>query len=308
MADTAAPVEAPETPAAPPEAVEGSVPQPKADAKPAEPAKPAPRTFKAKVNGRDIELPEDEVIQSGLSAAQIRRAANEQFEAAHKARAEVEAFKNGLQTQGAKFLMQQMGPEAFRNMVIQAATEEMKREQMDPQQRALLEERQRREQLEEQIRAQQQQQVQAREAQIVASLQQQYDQEFGKALADYHLPKTTETVRRMAGIMKAYNQRNVTLSPAEAAQMVREDIASESVGTLGQMDGARLIEMLGPEVMKKIRAADIARVKGAKPQNGTPPPESKAPPASKQNRGPNSHLLSPEEWYVAMGADPKSPW
>ena len=272
----------------------------------APPPKPAPRTFKAKVNGKEVELPEDEVIQSGLTAAQIRRAANEQFQQAQRARQEVEAFRQGLQQQGARFLMQQMGPEAFKRMVIEAATEEMKREQMDPAQRALLEERQRREQLEEQVRQSQAQQQQAREEQAAAQYRQQYDKEFGDALTSLNLPKTTETVRRMATLMRSYLQRQIELTPAQAAQMVREDLASESAGTLGQMEGARLIEFLGADVMKKIRAADIARVKGAKANGAPAPTPTPTERSSKQNKGPNKHLLTRDEWLKAMGEDPNA--
>ena len=146
-----------------------------------------------------------------------------------------------------------------------------------------------------------QQQTAQQEAQV-ATIRQQMDKDFGDALVGENLPKTTETVRRMAQVMRAYNERGVTLEPKQAAKMVRQDIMGESVGTLGALDGDKIIAMLGPETMKKIRAADVARVRAAQKNGKVVQPVHAEPVMSKEKR-PNRHLLSESEWRAKYGAE-----
>jgi hypothetical protein len=89
-------------------------------------------------------------------------------------------------------------------------------------------------------------------------------------------------VRRMAALMEKAEDLELDLSPDELAQVVREDFLNEHRALSAAMDGKALVEWLGDEAVKKLRAYDLARLKerqggGKLPHPATP---AVAPPSS----------------------------
>jgi hypothetical protein len=301
-----APVAAPAAPAAPPadDATKTEAAPPAADKPPEEP-KPPPRKFKAKVDGREIELDEQEVIQSGLRAAQMQRAAQQRFAEAQKAKAEADGFKKRLETDFLGTLREIAGGnEKLRAAIEEYMVGEIQREKMDPAQAERLK-------IEEELKAERAKRegYEKAEADRKAEAAREhfknhYDKVFSEALAKHNLPKLPETLRRMAGLTKKAEEMGLDLGADDVASLVREEIVEESNRIFGAMDGNRLIDLLPPEVLKKIRAADVARVKAAgQPAAPAQAPAPKPKPQPTEDN-PNPHLKNRDEWYRAQGLEP----
>ena len=58
-------------------------------------------------------------------------------------------------------------------------------------------------------------------------------------------------------------ETGVEVTPDELATALKGHIDEELHGTLGHLDGNGVIQFLGEGIMKKIRAADFARMKAA---------------------------------------------
>ena len=94
-----------------------------------------------------------------------------------------------------------------------------------------------------------------------------YDQMFTKALFESGLPRTPYTVKRMAELQLINIKNKYELSASQLAKLVREDYANEQKSLLGSFDGNQLIDILGPELVKKLTTSQIAKLK-SKPGNG----------------------------------------
>jgi hypothetical protein len=263
--------------------------------------KPEPRRFKAKVNGRELDLSEDEVIESGLNAAQIRRAATAAFEEAKRSRAEYEALRRKVAESPEDALAELLGGHEKLDAIAEARLiRKLQLEQMDPNQRARMEAEQRAAEMEKRAKSLEDQQRNAYAEAQRQHYAQQFDREFGEALSTSGLPKTTETVRRMATVAKSLVERGIEFSGKQLATLVRQDILAEQAAMLGGLDGATLMGLLGADAMKKLRQADIARVKAARPAPAAP---AKQQPRHSESNDPNPHLLSVDEWRKKMGIE-----
>lgn len=236
--------------------------------------KPAPKMHRVKVNGREIDVDEAELLESGKTATQIRRAAEERFAQAKRMLAEVEARQKKLTESPEDALSELLGgKEKFLALAEQALIRKLQLEQMDPHARAAMEarqaleaERKARMDIEQQIRDQQAQALQAQFAQ-------EFDSQFTEALESHGLPRTPDTVRRMAQLQVKAIDMGLQLAPKDIAKIVRDDFVSEQASTLAHLSGDKLLAALGPELRKRIRAAEVASVKGKPAAAAAPAPK-----------------------------------
>lgn len=287
---------APEAPAVDPKAeaaAAGISGEPKSETPKAPEPAPAQRLHKLKVSGREVEVPEDELIEAGKTAAQMRRAAAQQFEEAKRLRAEAEALKKRLTESPEDALAEALGGAEKVDALAEARLlRKLQLEQMNPDQRARLEaeralesERKARQKMEEDIKA--------REARALEQhMAQEFDARFTEALKENGLPKTPETVRRLAQLQRKALEMGLDLEPKRMARIILDDIAAEQSATLAQLEGERLLGALGPELRKRIRAAEVAAVKGG----GAPAPKPVAPVQPERPK----KALTQDEWREWM--------
>lgn len=69
--------------------------------------------------------------------------------------------------------------------------------------------------------------------------------------------------RRLAPMMQEALETGIEVTPDGLAGALRSHIEEELHGTLGQLQGERIIQFLGPELMKRIRIADLAQLKAS---------------------------------------------
>lgn len=215
------------------------------------------RRLKLKVDGRDEELDEGEVIKW----AQMGRSAQKRFQEAAAARKQAEDFIKMLKENPLEVLRNPAIGIDVRKFSEEFLTKELQKETLSPEQRRIQE-------LEENLRASDNEKKQREEQQRVeqhAKLQQHFAQDYEtkitEALQTSGLPKTPLTVKRMADRMSAGIAAGFDLSPADVVQMVRQDYLTEVHDLFSQTDGDALIKILGDGVANKIRKADLARLK-----------------------------------------------
>jgi hypothetical protein len=87
-----------------------------------------------------------------------------------------------------------------------------------------------------------------------------YDTEFTKALEGTELPKTPETVSRMARYVKQGIDSGIEISATDAAALVAEDYYGERKKTYSKMDEGQLLRALGSDVVKKLKKYDMKKI------------------------------------------------
>ena len=290
------------TPDAPAKQAKPAEPAPQEPEKPAEPA-PEPRRIKVKVRGREVELDEREVIEAGTDAARVRRAGFEALEEAKRLRGDADALLKRLKEDPRAALIEALGgEEAYHAHTERDVLERLQREALSPEQRARLQAETERDAAQKRLK---EIETQSKTAEVNAATQaiiKHLDGEFGKAATAAGLPHTTETLRRIAGYAQKLDAMQMPIDPGKIAAMVKDDVTAEAASTIGALDGEALLNALGPATLKKIRAADVARVKGPQAAGKSAPrPPAVAPRAN--GREPNPHLRSSDEWHRLMDPD-----
>lgn len=257
-----------QTPAAPIQAPNANAPAPT-------PAPEAIRMLKVKIEGKEVDMPEAEVLQLASAgkvssqrfqeAAAMKKAAEEILSLSKKD--QVEFFKkNGVNPRewAEKFLM-----------------DELKKEAESPEQRTNRENEEKLRKYESAEKDREQKQKQEYIDRLTNEKRQEYDTMFVKALEESKLPKTPFTIKRMAELQLINMKKGFELGASQLAKIVREDYVNEHKTLLSGYDGDQLIEFLGPEVVKKLSKAQIAKLKS----RGVTAPQRSAQPSAKQEEG-----------------------
>lgn len=93
-----------------------------------------------------------------------------------------------------------------------------------------------------------------------------YDVQVTQALEKTDLPKTPYVVKKMADYMILGLKNNINISPAEAINLVKEEMHEELKDMFSVMPEDVIEALIGKDTIKKLRKKDLAKARG----NGTP--------------------------------------
>lgn len=222
------------------------------------------RRIKLKLEGKDVELPESEVIQY----AQQGKVATQRFQEAAKLKQEAEQILQYAKANPKEFF-EKTGMNA-RDWAENFLMEELTRDQESPEQKKARENEEKlRKYEDEKKQAQERAQKEQIERQT-AEARERLDKMFVQALSESGLPKTPWTVKRMAELQLLNIKNKYELSASQLAKIVREDYVSEQKALFGSAEGDQLMDILGPDLVKKLSKAQIAKLKAKGLQTSKP--------------------------------------
>lgn len=213
--------------------------------------------YTVKVDGKEFEINEQELIRG----YQLARTSNERLKVAQQHRQDVEKVLLTLKNDPLKILTNPALGLDFRKIAEDYLIEQLKMEQMDPQQRALEQARAELRREQEQIEAQKRLQEEAeitRQTQVQAEI---IDREFTTALQTAKIPKTPTVVKRMAELAQQALSAGYDPTAVELADMVRQEIIQAQREVMGAMDPSQIEELVGKDKMKAVRQADVQKAK-----------------------------------------------
>lgn len=298
-APSPAPSSAPDTSSAPsPAPSEGTSPSPSsAGAPPAPKPAPEPKRYKVKVDGQEMDVPEEELLRG----YQTRAAAAKRFEEFAKAKKAFEeqqaATKKRLEDPRIVAAAQEWGVEPEEAAAILRVQDLVKREQMSPEARALADERKRREDLERKFKEAEEAKSQEQQQREVSVHMERLNKEIVEAAKDVGLPANPEVGRLMLGHMQTLAKAGLPFDAKESARYAMESARSISQTFLKGMNDEQLESFLTKPVIDRILARSVQRAKGqvgAVPQAAPPAPT----PEPAQRRP-----LTIEEWRAKMAKD-----
>lgn len=213
------------------------------------------RMLKVKLDGKEIDVPESEV----LAGYQQGKVANQRFQeaAALKKQAdEILAFGKA----NPKEFLAKMGMNV-RQWAEEYLIKELEVEAMSPEQKKARENEDELRKYKENEKKDAERKKQAEIDGLTNQKRQEFDVMFTQALTESGLPKTPFTVKRMAELQLINIKKKLELNAQQLAKLVKEDYAAEHKSLFGALDGDQLIEALGPELVKKLSKAQIAKLK-----------------------------------------------
>jgi uncharacterized protein (UPF0147 family) len=249
------------------------------------------RMLKAKIDGKEIEIDED----SAIRAFQKERASEKRFQDAAQMKKQAEGFLRMLKESDANPLVLEeiMNDPSigvnFRKVAEQYLYEKIKFEQLSPDERKKAELKQELAQMEqakqEQLRLQQEEELN----QQTEQWREHYTQEINTALDKSDLPRTQYTIAQMARYILMGQQRGMELSADEIIPLVKRDYQNMIMELFSKLPADKLTNFVGEDLLKKLREADLAKVKGGIGAKTTEPTGASTVPMSPKP-------LSKDEW------------
>lgn len=253
-------------------------------------AKEAMRKFKVKVEGKEFEVDEKELI-NGYG---LRSASSKALNEGKALRRQAEEFVAMLRDEGKlKEVLQKLGhdPRRFSEKILAQHLED---ELMDPRDKELRDTKLKLAHIEELDRRQKKAVEDQRIEHVKQRFMKEYEADFVKALDTSGLPPTKPMVAEMAKYIQRSAKIGFKMSAMEAAQLVKEDIQLAHQRLVGDTDGEKLIKLLGDNVANKIRKYDMAKLKSPDQMLQTPQEQNRQPRARTEKKG----RMSVREWQL----------
>lgn len=279
--------------------------EPKPKPKAAEP-KSTPRTYKAKANGKEIDVPAEHVdaLASLLGVdpneivrgSQMLRAGQERLRTAAEAERKAKAISESLKRDPFAALREAGLPEAeVQKATIAYVARLYEEEQLKAQNPAEYEKRQLQEQLRQRdeadkTRAQQaeEQEAQAYQQQVAARL----DTEVRTLLEKGKIPAHPYAIKRIAAHMLDMSEKGIDpedISAEDFVPVVLEDMRKDFSTFIGSLSGEDVLRMF-PELSEKVRKAHLAKVPPRQTPKVKPREEREAVPQPRPRKTPSDVL------------------
>jgi hypothetical protein len=244
--------------------------------------------FRLQDGERVEEVDEAELVKR----AQKAWAAERRFQEAHRTRQQVEYLLKTLKDPRQLWqALKHLGHEP-RQVAEQYLLEQIEEESLTPEQKKVRDAERIIQERETEKQQAEQRQKQERHTKLMGQYSEEYSGQIVKALETSGLPKSPETVKKMAEYMLIGLERGVRLAPEEVVPMVRNYFMRQINELLGQTEGDTLLQLLGDGVQQKFQAAMLARVR----PSGQPVGANDQPPPNPDNADHDKPRLSMDEW------------
>lgn len=223
----------------------------------AKPAAPKPQVFE--VDGEKLTLAEIKQLREKAKGA------DQKFREAAEAKKQVEQFMERFQQDPLSILKDKRLPINQRELAEKMLLASLEEEMLTPEQRKLKEYEAKLSDYETKEQAIVREREERETEQRREIKRQEISQMFSKAMEATPLSKDPETaamaMRDMAMMLRAAKERGIEVSAEDLAQHAQAKYQKAMYSLANQLEGDDLIGFLGEDVVKKIRKADLARLR-----------------------------------------------
>lgn len=255
----------------------------------------AARKLKLILDGKEQELPEEEVVK----LAQKAKGAEQRFEQAAKIKKHAEQLIDLLKRDPRAVLMHPSLGHDVRKLAEGWLGEILNLEKMTPEQREAHDNKEKIKKFEAEKQDQERTATEKRREQLQEHYRGELEKDIIGALDTAKLPKSPSTIKRMAYYLHEGLVRGIPVKAADVVELVKQDYMNEFKELFGGTDAEIMANIIGDDGMKKIREHDLARLRNpGAPAGGTNPPAT--PPATGANGNGKREPLSKEEFRQKM--------
>ena len=166
--------------------------------------------------------------------------------------------------------------------------EQMEEEMLDPKEKELRDLRAEKERYARELEEEKKRIEEEEQQRMSSQYAQQFEQDIINVLETSSLPKTENTVKRLAQYKLLGLQKNMDIPFTKIAEMVQADLENEISQLFGAGKIEQLTKLIGEDKLKEIRKQDLSRIK----QVGTTTQRT----ASQPESNPKSSSITPEEF------------
>lgn len=248
------------------------------------------KTLRAYYNVPPNEDLSDKEFKSMLSSYKQAIHFNNATREAKNQQAQVQQFVESFQTdpKGTLKQMFQSNNKQLQQIAEEIILEQMEEEMLDPKERELRELRAEKERYAKELEEEKKRIEEQEQNRLSQQYSQQFEQDIINVLETSSLPKTENTVKRLAQYKLLGLQKNMDIPFSKIAEMVQADLENEISQLFGAGKIEQLTKLIGEDKLKEIRKQDLSRIKqvGTTTQRTTIQTES----------NPKSKSITPEEF------------
>ena len=253
------------------------------------PAKKKPPTYrKIKTSdGEELALSDEDIARQYSKW----KGADKAFREAAEARKSVESFLRALQEDPMSVLADKRLPIDRKALAEKWLVEQIQEElsPKDPRDAKLSEYERKVKEYEEKERKAQEEAKQREFQQVLEQRKAEIGKTLAKAMEMTHLsahPETAAaTLREATLFLRAAKERGIEVTPEEIVEHIHNSRFQQYYTLANQFEGDELLEFLGEDVVRKIRKADLARLKAGREQGQQHRDESWATTKARDNKG-----------------------
>jgi hypothetical protein len=251
----------------------------------------SPRRVQVQVDGETFEVDEAELVKGYQRA----RASAKRFEEASKLQKTAQRVLEALQSDPMSILSHPSLGINAREVAERYLLSQIENEMLTPEQRQAKAEREELDRYRNEQRERAEAEKKAHFENLKGQYASQYERQFTEVMDKTGVPKTAETVARMAKYLRQAVANGHEPDLYDVAELVKEDIAAEQRAVYGSLEGDKLLQILGDDVAEKVRKAQLAKLQGAPgiPSHAPQAPQSR--PVDDTPKRMNEH-----EWREAM--------
>lgn len=213
-----------------------------------------PKLYKLKINGVDEEFTEEQLLQIASKSA----GADKKFQEAAQERKRIGEVFEKLK-QNPFEVLQKLGIDT-----LKLSEDYLKKiyalEEMPEEQKKLLEAQEQIKRLEEEREESKKKEEEKQIAAEAEEWQKKYDYEITTALEKSILPRTPNTIARVANYIHQGLKEGLEVPADKAVALVEEDIRLENQSVVSNMEMEKLAKHLGPDIIKKLKNYDLSKV------------------------------------------------
>lgn len=250
------------------EGQEGQQQENKQESKEQPPKKKAPSFRKYKIGNEEVNLSDEDIARDYAKW----KSSDQKFREAAEARKSVETFMKKLQEDPEAILNDPRLSIDKRKLAEKWLLSQIEEElhPQDPRDKKLTEAERRLKEYEEKEQQRQEEQQKNEYEKVKEHRKQQISQTLRTAMEATHLSQDPESaasvLREMAMYMRLAKERGEDVTTEQLVEHIHNQRFTQFYSLAHQMQGDELIEFLGPEIVKRIRQSDLARLKSKREQ------------------------------------------
>lgn len=241
------------------------------------PAQAEARRFKVQVDGKEMEVEEQEL----LKGYQRARAAQQRFDEAARMRQQTEQFLQSLQKDPLSVLTNPKLGLNMEQIAEQILLRKLEDQTMTPEQREQRDRNAKLAQYEAQERERQEAEKRQQYEATKENARREYNRQFIDVLGKAGVPPTADTVARMARYLQHGLKQGAEPDLYHVAELVKEDLLAEQARLIDAIPDDQIEQRLTPQAVEKIRKALLKKTEtpfSPQPQKAAQPPRQDAPP------------------------------
>ncbi len=212
-------------------------------------------TRKLKVNGKEVEVSEKELIET----YQKERAAEQRFQEASQIRKQLDSALQAMSGGDTDQLVSLIGKDAAENLAEKILLDKINYESLSDEQRKILELENENNRFKSEKEKYEQERVERERVYAQNKAIEQIDTDFKKVFDDVGIKPTPRIVARMAEIQLAHLDSNGgLLDPKKAYELVQRDLHGEMGDYLKGLNYDKLTEVLPKDILEVIRKGQVA--------------------------------------------------